>query len=438
MSWDSIPLTLILRQLRAIFRYPDIALLVQHISFLSSHEKVQDNYWDRGEVRDEDCWKVQIAQFPDVVESAIGLIRKAKFPEDEAAKWTTAIKDGDPYALVAILLSQLHNLETLRLDYTFVWQSGFPGLMLKHALFSAPEGTMSNFNHLILVDYGSNIPVPKWEQDIWYEEGEEGYPICDPNQFMAWFHLPSVQSISIWLQSLQGAIISEKQLKQVTSLVLARSSFTHREVYSLLQSTPNLQALHMGIAFQDFSLLENPYVIRDALKLVSHTVETLSICLTRYPYDTHNYDNDEETEARDRDVFRGFLKVFPKLRVVEVPVTVLLSLLPENAPNIRTVLPNTLEELCLQLDIRDIQWHFWNSEQELLGLVGDMLRDLRSHSPALKRIVLRIEDSDSYPLDTVINERQGIQTLCELAGVDLQVIYDSLSPGLWSQIDHSM
>lgn len=186
------------------------------------------------------------------MEHALETIKKAKTPKHDVPKWTTAIKDGDPYALVAILLSQLHNLEPLRLNYTFVWQSGFPGLMLKHALFSAPEGTMSKFSRSLLADYGSNVPYPEWYTSYRYDDG---YPVCDPKQFMAWLHLPSVQFLLIWLQNFQNAINYQEQLKQVTSFVLARSPLTDREVYSLLKVAPNLRALHMGIAYHELPLL---------------------------------------------------------------------------------------------------------------------------------------------------------------------------------------
>lgn len=78
--------------------------------------------------------------------------------------------------------------------------------------------------------------------------------------------------------------------------------------------------------------------------------------------------------------------MFPKLRVAEVPTTVLLNLDMEYAPDIRTVLPNTLEELCLRLDGGSMQLYSWNSELDLVDLVRDMLRDLRSHSPVLYRL----------------------------------------------------
>lgn len=69
--------------------------------------------------------------------------------------------------------------------------------------------------------------------------------------------------------------------------------------------------------------------------------------------------------------------MFSKLHSVEVPITVLLNLIREEAPDIRAVLPDTLEELCLQLDGEELMSHNWYFETDLHDLVRDLLCDLR-------------------------------------------------------------
>lgn len=93
-----------------------------------------------------------------VVKQAQEIVTNAAFPD--TAKWTQALHNGNAYALVAVLLSQLHNLQSVQLDYSFIWQGGFPGLMLKHALFSAPENSLSKFGSLTVADYGGNVTGP--------------------------------------------------------------------------------------------------------------------------------------------------------------------------------------------------------------------------------------------------------------------------------------
>lgn len=188
----------------------------------------------------------------------------------------------------SLFFSQLRNLVSLQLDYTFVWQSGFPGLMLRHALFHAPNGTMSKFTNLTTVDYGSNVPLSEEEIPL-VESFPEGYPSCEPDQFMAWFHLPFVESISIWLRSFRDAITSQEQLKRVHTLVLARSTLTYEEVRNLLQHTPSLKSLHLGLVYKISPALDNLYILLDALESVSHTVETLSMGVEYYPFSRANY-----------------------------------------------------------------------------------------------------------------------------------------------------
>lgn len=427
-EWSSVPLSRILRLFRTVIQNPNLASFVQHVTLLSDPKNVEQHNWNSEKFNDSWKWKNEASKFNDIIEAAHGVIKKAEFPE-AVSKWSTAIQDGNAYALVAILLSQLHNLVSVRLDYTFVWQSGFPGLMLKHALFSGPNGTMSKFAHLRTVDYGSNVPLSEEEVPL-HEYYSEGYPSCDPSQFMAWFHLPSVVSISIWLRDFPDILVSQ-QLEQVHTLVLARSTLADQEVYDLLQHMPNLKALHLGLAYKTSPALDNPYTILDALESVSHTVETLSIGVEYYPFSRGNHALDYN-DWGNREAFQDFLKLFPKIRSAEVPITVLLGVFPEEAPDIKTVLPSCLEELCLQWDSQEMMGQTWDWETNLHDRVRELLVDLRAHLPCLKRIVIRQmawfpEHHGDYE-----KERRELQAYCALAGIDFQVVFDWLSPGLWT------
>lgn len=94
---------------------------------------------------------------------AQGVVNEARFPV--AVAWTRAIELGDPYALVTVLISQFGGLKSLRLDYSFVWIRGYPGIMVRHALFSAPRGVLSSFDALELVDYGGNVRLAAQGRD---------------------------------------------------------------------------------------------------------------------------------------------------------------------------------------------------------------------------------------------------------------------------------
>lgn len=74
--------------------------------------------------------------FEDVVRKRTDIIHKVHFPDAEADEWIQALNNRDAYAYVAVLLSQLSDIETLQLDYSFVWMGGYPGRMVKHCLLA--------------------------------------------------------------------------------------------------------------------------------------------------------------------------------------------------------------------------------------------------------------------------------------------------------------
>ncbi|KAJ5667440.1 hypothetical protein N7507_003304 [Penicillium longicatenatum] len=152
-EWRPIPFRKLLLLFRAILQKPIRASYIQHLSLLS-HQLVESI----------DCWetpsyetdpKEQLTGFQDVLQHAKAIVKTAEFPD--ADTWAVALESGNPYAFASIFLSQLRNLNSLRLDYSFVWQSGFPGLMLRHALSSSSKPLLSQFNSLKDVDYGGNI-----------------------------------------------------------------------------------------------------------------------------------------------------------------------------------------------------------------------------------------------------------------------------------------
>lgn len=436
-EWNTVPRARILHLLRAVLQCPELASNIQHVSILSFSQYVLIEEWktDARDGQDEPLWNQDLESFSDVVEQSQSIVDKAQFPE--ASKWIEALQKGNSYAYVTILLSQLHNLQSLRLDYSFVWKSGFPGLMLKHALFSAPKGILSSFNSLTTIDYGSNVPLSEEFDPIFnIFDKLNGYPPCDPNQFMAWFHLPSIQSISIWLRSFQDVITGEDQgnLSKLHMLVVARATIKEEDVPSLLSQMTTLKSLHLGMAYRwhsEFALASCSNIL-EGLESISDTLEKLSLGVEYYPFSKgyYNFGTDEDEQARLE--FDGFLKQFPRLRSAEVPITLLVGLDPDESDEIGDRLPDTLEELCLQWDSSEIGG-FWELESQLHDCVRYLLDDLRSHSPHLKRVTIRQRMLHPHDRETFAKERAELKEMCTEAGIDLEVVFDYLSPGLWTQ-----
>lgn len=141
ISWrfgETLPLRRLLRLLRTILNRPDLASSIRLLSLLSFKSK-----WITPQ-QDID-WREEVPSFQDVTEKAINVIKRAKFTDAE--EWDIALKRGNFFAFAAILISQLANIKTLHLDFCFVWLDGFPGRMMKHAVFS-PNKELPTFSYL--------------------------------------------------------------------------------------------------------------------------------------------------------------------------------------------------------------------------------------------------------------------------------------------------
>ena len=431
-EWNTVRRVRILQLLRSILWNPELTLYIKHVDMLSAEDRSSHGKWEELRVNETD-WDFVLASYGNVVEQAQAIVYTAKFPE--AALWSKELQNGNVYAFVSIILSQLHNLQSLKLDFTFVWKSGFPGLMLKHSLLSAPEGLLSTFNSLTTVDYGSNVPMSEnWNLGLDDPDYMDGYPLCDPNQFMAWFHLPSIRSLSIWLRSCQDVITSQQQanLRNLHTLIIARSTIQEEEVPCLLSQMPALRRLHLGIAYRwPKSTLTNGSCIVEGLGLVRETIEKLSLTLEYYPVNPRSYTlHDLFEDCMLKLPFRGFLKNFPRLISAELPAHLLILNL-DDAVKLGSLLPSTFQELCLHQDnlMNGGEWYF---ESQLYTAAENFLPLLKFHAPEMKRITTRMCSRIHFPTHHW-RGLEVVEELCRQSDIQLRVVLDDLSPGLWVQ-----
>lgn len=83
---------------------------------------------------------------------------------------------------------------------------GFPRINVETCFISCAKGH-TIFESLDTIDYGSNVPLTEEFDPMFHDfDKMNGYPPNDLDQFMAWFHMPSILSISIWLRRFQGVI----------------------------------------------------------------------------------------------------------------------------------------------------------------------------------------------------------------------------------------
>lgn len=196
-------------------------------------------------------WEKESASYTDVIEQAQAIVTRVRFSNE--AHWIQKIQLGDPYVFTTMLLSQLHELKSTQLDCSFISARGYPGIMLRHSLFTAPEGVLLTFNSLETVDYGGNARI----QEI-QAIGDDGYPDWHSQQSMPWFYLPYLKSLCIWLRSMDGIIgvgdakgsTRQSNLHQLHTLILPQITVSEIEFTSLLSRTTALKIFHWGIAYK--------------------------------------------------------------------------------------------------------------------------------------------------------------------------------------------
>ncbi|KAJ5185873.1 hypothetical protein N7491_006257 [Penicillium cf. griseofulvum] len=455
VDWTRPPLKRVLSLFRVIHERPDLAALIHHVSMKSSKlvypAADQEDEWELPQIDGD--WSLLSSLFDDEVSAAKNIIIKAQFPSPE--KWIYALEHGDPYAFVAVLLSQLHNLRSLQLDYTFVWQTGFPGLMMRHALLTAPENTLSRFSDLSVVEYGLNVPGPRlFNETRW--NFIDAFPICNPEQFAGWFYLPSLKSLEIWIQSFQGidnelskSAVSSKlaHLAQLERLVMTESSVEEDEVRNLLSHLSSLKSLHLGLVYrsQDKELgynccspqppLKKQGVLLEGLMSVKDTVENLSIgmelCPLYWPSVWGAIERNNGTPRESFEPFKGILKQFPRLRTAELPAVMLFGWGHDDSPVMSELLPPTLQKLAIRDNLsleEDFEWE----TDKVAEAIQNFLPFAQSATPSLNTITFRTFDIETEQIHT--DSFTGVRSSCEALGLDIDIcmITDNLSPGLWT------
>lgn len=444
LDWTNPPFDQVLTLLQATHGRPELAAHIRHVSMLPSRLVDPSPHglepWAPPEI--QRTVSQSSKSFHNGLDAARDIVSRAQFSSPE--EWTAALESGDVYAFVAIFLSQLHNLQTLRLDYTFVWQFGWPGRMLKHSLLATTDHGLSQFSDLTHVEYGLNAPPPPTFDDELYDY-MEGFPPCHPEQFEAWFYLPSLESLEIWLQNLHEVLDVQhgtgqlctwpSNLPRLKHLVLTQTSITEEQVAHLLCQTESLESFHLGLVYHCFQKPRREPLVQgsallEGLMSIRHTVEHLSIGLEFYPRRIGEVWNDSNPQPL-LDPFRGILKRFPRLRSAEIPIPMLFGWNKDQTPNMTELLPDSLETLCLRQDLLAVERYQWMAPFTT-SVVQGFLPSLQAATPGLTQLTLRLFRN----YDTLLcgREVESINLLSLHLGmhVSFRLIHDGLSPGLWT------
>lgn len=424
IDWTNRPRRQVLQLLQIIFKNPEYALYVQHVSMMGSSEPWDDKGPDPVD------WESERQEFEGLTDQAMDLVRRAGVPNVD--DWHLAIYGGNIYALATVFLSQLPNIKSLRLDYSFVWWDGYPGTMLKQALLH-PNGVFSTFDQLETVEYGANVPIAETEQPD-NDEVPDGYPPYNPHQFMAWFCLPALRHLNIWLRDIEGLQESKPDLNlsNLESLIMARSTATEQHIEYLITRTPNLKSLHAALAFawRGEPILTDDQIFAQALEAVSPTLEQLSLGLEYYPSSL----GDREWDEEDDEAFEPFQNLFTRftnLQEIEIPLVMLLGWLYDELLDIGPLLPQSISHLCLRDDLRSFYDFEWTENRAILLLESYLQGGKwKMYTPLLKHITLRLWDQNYTGRRR--DQEDRLREVANKAGIEFSIVVDDLGTGLWA------
>ncbi|CAI7651454.1 unnamed protein product [Penicillium glandicola] len=351
-DWKQPPIRKIMLLLRTISEQPRLAYHVWHVSLVWWDIELPHETEPSIPTGDDDWAKTKL-HFRPTLRWARKLIRDAKFLETVDTKWLGRLLDGDPYVYATLLVSQLHNLHSLRLDFSFVLEGGLPGKMLHHSLFgNAPPSILSRFSKLEMVDYGSNMPLTYVHN---------GIKFVKPYQFLPWFYLSSLKTFEMGLPSVEGIPLlpwevpkQSLNLSKLRSLVIARTSGFSEDIATMLSKIQYLESLHVGMAYkcrETAKFLKNPECLLRSFDTSSQTLKHLSISLELLPccVETFRRHMMDETSGKP---FHGMLKKFPNLKTASLPLNFLIGWGPRAYKlQLQDVLPLTLEALHMRSDL---------------------------------------------------------------------------------------
>ncbi|KAJ5714295.1 uncharacterized protein N7483_011476 [Penicillium malachiteum] len=379
-NWNRNPLRRLLNLFRTVEAHPELLALIQRVDFtvpledsrlFSSHTRANES----------------LINSPRGYRSAYlfcqQILERSNMPD--ISGWKHNMQRGDPYLFATLLISQLPNLRRLSLDCSFVIYSGWPGMMLKHAMLTAPAGTLSKFEHLSWIEYGVTSARIRPNYDAVYNPFHDPHVRRqhNPYQFTGFFFLPALQALSLWMGSpiltqeiSKANKMRENTMKNILSFHVEGGHMNTYDMKFLLMNMKNLRELSLGLSYTfPFEAWSSARAIEEGLKSIAPNLEKFSFRPSHLSYFSlalwYQSVHLEHlgVPASKLKFTPGFFKQFPKLVSLNVPA-VYLTGGGYNRKSLAENLPSSLENLELRDQPLDM---FWPERQwdELFGPVKE-------------------------------------------------------------------
>ncbi|KAJ5587911.1 uncharacterized protein N7459_003676 [Penicillium hispanicum] len=393
-DWRTVPCDRLLKLLRTIHQRPELSACIEEVTFVSARENEFLPYRTLN-------WRSRLntSEYGPVLGFCISIVEQGKFPY--LRFWKNALRTASGYAFAAILISQLINLQTLQLDCSFVLEGGYTGLMMKHAMLSAPPGVLSDFARLKVVDYGSNSArLKNYAYSAgWMSPNASQIPNWDTEQFVGWFFVPSLRVLSMWARTPRLAqdiahttSIKRWNLHRLRVLQLPHSAVRVSDLNFLLPYMRSLGALHLGLHFDSPGLAwKSSRDLQPGLRGVSATLNKLSLNPQFTFRRRSNGLEDAIWYVCPQEQMRlepGFLRDFPKLRCIHIPFSDATGWGTQST-SLACALPPLIEEIHIRDCMADLCLPGRRGD-EILDSLEQFLVFHAARFPHLRRIVIYV------------------------------------------------
>ncbi|KAJ5691495.1 hypothetical protein N7488_012230 [Penicillium malachiteum] len=397
-NWNQDPLPRILNLLGAIHDHPERVKLIERIEFTVPPE---DDRLISGLTRENR--NLVASGSHDSAKSytlCLNILHQSNMPDIHV--WVRLMNKGDPCVFATLLISQLPNLRCLSLDCSFVILGGLPGMMLNHAMFTAPEETLSKFEHLERVEYGPNSARIRLDHNIVYSTtyAPNIRAQHNPYQFTGFFFLPSLKMLSMWIStSLVPRLLSDANKKRphtmgnLHSLHFEGTCVKACDVNFLLKNMTNLKQLSLQLSYlYPYEAWFSAQDLQEGLKSVAPTLKRLSFRPFHFSFFYLSpWPNPEDPRNLKRrpslmKFTTGFFTQFPNLISLDIPAVYLSGGGYERETLIEN-LPYSLEVLQLRDQTIDMCWP-GRKFDELFCLVRDFFPENIETHPYLDQIFL--------------------------------------------------
>lgn len=319
--------------LRTLLERPKLALFIKRVN-LDDHYLVymEDHLKDLVPTGSLDL---------QTVNAAMTLVSKMGLPQKD--RWHTALREGCVDAVIALILSQLSNLETLKLAMCLVDESVFVGMVMTHLIMGRGEAYF--FNRLRYIKFAENVQA--------YDAVDLKTNI---DQIAPCFFLPSLNELVFTIHEpdfspwpLPKSLPLKQPSQSLRTLRLYQCNINAEHIAKLVMFAPAIRVLQCGLlrdnrAFDELDKIDFADLCSALLPTVD-TLEELTIDIQWCEKNCVIYSMPLSAAGR---VPMGSLQHFHSLKRLEIPTALLLGDHPRNSHEpLSTLLPPSLRYLCL-------------------------------------------------------------------------------------------